>query len=255
LRALEADSLLAIAGKFGAFQFDPPSVRFTPVVDGYFLPRPPADIFAAGEQAHVPLLAGSNSEEMPADVVLRGAAPTLEKYRRAVANLYGTQAEAILKVYPAAAAGDDVLEAAQALASDRFTGYSTWKWIDLATRTGGKPTFYYYFSRVRPTIEPGHRAARGAPHAGEIEYLLGNLERTPTCAWTPADRAVSRIAQSYLANFIESGEPNAPGLPSWPVYASRGRLILDVQPRAALDRAAARGRLFDAIAVSPDEHP
>jgi para-nitrobenzyl esterase len=269
LRALRADSLLAIAAKFGAFQFDPPSVRFTPAVDGHFLPKPPADIFAAGEQAHVPLLAGSNSEEMPAGVVLRGVTPTLENYRRAVENLYGTQAEAILESYPAAAAGDDVLEAAQALASDRFTGYSTWKWIGFATRTGGKPTFYYYFSRVRPTVEPQHgainaagtddtalpapeRRARGASHAGEIEYLLGNLERSPTYAWTSEDRAVSQTAQSYIAHFIESGDPNAPGLPSWPVYASGKRLILNVQTRAEPDRAAARGRLFDELLSSHD---
>lgn len=174
LRALRAANLLAIAAKFGAFQFDPPSVRFTPAVDGHFLPKPPADIFAAGEQAHVPLLAGSNSEEMPADDVLRGAAPTQENYRKAVENLYGTRAEAILEAYPATQAGDDVLEAAQALASDRFTGYSTRKWIELATRTGGKPTFYYYFSRVRPTerstASPAPEGrARGARHASEIE--------------------------------------------------------------------------------------
>ena len=269
LRALRADNLLAIAAKFGAFQFDPSSVRFTPAVDGYFLPKPPADIFAAGEQAHVPLLAGSNSEEMSADDVLRGVAPTPENYRRAVENLYGARAAAILEAYPAAAAGDDVLEAAQALASDRFTGYSTWKWINFATSTAGKPTFYYYFSRVRPTVEPQHGAintagavgsalpapdgrSRGALHASEIEYLLGNLERNPTYAWTSEDRAVSQTAQSYIAHFIESGDPNAPGLPSWPAYASGKRLILDVQTRAELDRAATRGRLFDELLSSHD---
>ena len=269
LRALRADDLLAKAAKFGAIQFDPASVRFTPAVDGYFLPKPPADIFAAGEQAHVPLLAGSNSEEKSADVVLRGAAPTLENYRRAVENLYGTRAEAILQAYPAAEAGDDVLEAAQALASDRFTGYSTWKWIDFATMTARQPTFYYYFSRVRPTVEPEHgainaagkpgtassapqRRARGALHASEIEYVLGNLERSPTYAWTPEDRAVSQTAQSYFAHFIESGDPNAPGLPSWPVYSAGKRLILDVQTRAEPERAAARGRLFDELLSSHD---
>ena len=254
LRALRAANLLAIAAKFGAFQFDPPSVRFTPAVDGHFLPKPPADIFGAGEQAHVPLLAGSNSEEMPADDVLRGAAPTQENYRKAVENLYGTRAEAILEAYPATQAGDDVLEAAQALASDRFTGYSTRKWIELATRTGGKPTFYYYFSRVRPTerstASPAPEGrARGARHASEIEYVLGNLERSPTYAWTSDDRAVSQTAQSYFANFIESGDPNAPGLPSWPAYASGKRLILDVQTRTEL---AARWRLFDELLSSHD---
>jgi para-nitrobenzyl esterase len=75
-------------------------------------------------------------------------------------------------------------------------------------------TTYAVATAFRRSGRPSIGAARGAPQAGEIEYLLGNLERTPTCAWTSADRAVSRIAQSYLANFLKSGEPNAPGLPS-----------------------------------------
>ena len=43
---------------------------FQPVVDGYFFPEAPVEIFAAGKQAHVPLLAGWNSEEMNARTVL-----------------------------------------------------------------------------------------------------------------------------------------------------------------------------------------
>src|ERR1019366_5046695 len=56
LRAMPADRLLEAAGK-------PGMPRFSTVVDGYFLPESPAAIFAAGKQAHVPLLAGWNSEE------------------------------------------------------------------------------------------------------------------------------------------------------------------------------------------------
>jgi para-nitrobenzyl esterase len=268
LRALSAERLLALAGQFGAFRYNPPTVRFTPTVDGYFLPKAPAEIFAAGEQAHVPLLAGSNSEEMPPAAVLGDAAPTIEGYRSAVEKLYGTQAEAVIRAYHAAGPGEDVLDAAQALASDRFTGYSTWKWIELVTRTGGKPTFYYLFSRSRPMPNPEPDATSGAPavnggatkspqartrgalHAAEIEYVLGNLERSPMYAWTADDHLVSETAQSYFANFIESGDPNTGSLPPWPAYAAQERMILDVRPRVQPDGAAARGELFDAL-LSP----
>ena len=267
LRALSAENLLALAGKLGAFQFDPPSVRFTPSVDGYFLPKAPEEIFAAGEQAHVPLLAGSNSEEMPPAAVFGDQAPTLEGYRRAVERLYGTRAEAVLRLYPAAESGDDVLAAARALASDRFTGYSTFKWIKLTTDTGDKPTFYYFFSRNRPTPnlkgdavsrEPAGKPrspgtavpqvrAGGAIHSAEIEYVLGNLDRSPMYAWTSEDRQVSLAAQHYFARFIESGDPNARGLPNWPAYAAKQRMILDVRPRAEPDWAAARGLWIDEL--------
>jgi para-nitrobenzyl esterase len=247
LRALSAAKLLEMAGKFGAFQYNPIVVRFTPTVDGYFFPKAPAQIFAAGEQAHVPLLVGSNSEEMGATAVLGDAAPTIEAYRSAVSRLYGAQAEAVVRAYPAAAAGNPVLDAAQALGSDRFTGYSTWKWIELSSRTGNKPTFYYYFTR--PTLLPNPKAgparARGARHSAEIEYVLGNLDRSPMYAWTAEDRAVSEVAQGYFVCFIESGDPNTTGLPTWPPYSTGRRMILDVQPRAQMDAAAVRGRLFD----------
>ena len=40
-----------------------PGTRFPIVVDGYFLPKTVPEIFAAGQQARVPLLAGWNSQE------------------------------------------------------------------------------------------------------------------------------------------------------------------------------------------------
>ena len=249
LRALSADKLLALEEKFAPFQFNPPSIRFTATVDGYFLPKAPAEIFAAGEQAHVPLLAGSNSEEMGPEAVLGDAAPTLENYRNAVRKLYGTQAEAVLRLYPAAKSGDSVLDAAQALAGDRFIGYGTFKWVELATATGGKPTFYYYFSRSRPRLSGP--PSRGALHSAEIEYVLGNLARSPMYKWTSQDRQVSKVAQDYFVHFIEAGDPNAPGLPDWPAYTTRQRMNLDVRPRAMTDQSAARGHLFDNLQASP----
>lgn len=256
LRALPAERLLELAAKFGVF-------RFPRTIDGYFFAKSPQEIYRAGEQARVPLLAGSNSEEMSAAVVLGTAAPTLQNYHSAVARLYGKEADAVLKTYPAESDGDPVLDAAQALASDRFIAHSTWKWMDLATRTGGKPTFYYYFSRKRPPLEPGaegstgtgQAAPRGAVHAAEIEYALGNLHLSPMYGWAPEDRRLSEAMQAYLAQFIASGDPNTSSLPRWPEYVSGQRMIFDVSIRAEADFAAARGRVLEAISSAAAEAP
>ena len=53
LRALPADAILAAA----------PGLGFRPIIDGWFLPRSPAEIFAAGEHSDVPLMAGWNKDE------------------------------------------------------------------------------------------------------------------------------------------------------------------------------------------------
>ena len=231
LRALPAQTLLDAATKAERF-------RTLPVVDGWFLPRPPAEIFAAGDQARVPLLAGSNTEEGPAAWLLgQGAPPTLEAYRAGVARLYGDRAEQVLAAYPAAADGAPVLEAARALASDRFIALSTWRWMDVSTRTGLKPTYYYLYAQPRPATKADPAAPRpeGAVHSAEIEYAMGDLDLNAVYAWTPEDRATSRALQGYFANFIKTGDPNGPDLPEWPRYATGLRMTIGPAPHAEPD--------------------
>src|SRR5207244_1236547 len=111
-------------------------------VDGYFFPKPPIEIYAAGEQAHVPLLVGSNNGEIGYAGVLGREKPTAENYRKALQRLYGDKADEVFALYPASTE-TEVMDAARDLASDRFISYSTWKWLDLSTKTGGKWTYYY----------------------------------------------------------------------------------------------------------------
>src|SRR5262249_113926 len=80
-RAMTAEQLLEATAK-------PGQTWFTPTIDGYFFPKSPFDIYAAGEQSHVPLLAGVNSEEMGYFAVLGIEKPTLENYRKSLERLY-----------------------------------------------------------------------------------------------------------------------------------------------------------------------
>jgi para-nitrobenzyl esterase len=160
------------------------------------------------------------------------------------------------------------MDAAQDLASDRFISYSTWKWTELATKTGGKPTYYYRYERPRPPMrpemgdaqpglaggvirnpQPGNApprpASRGAVHSAEIEYAMGNLDSNKVYAWTPDDYKVSKTMQEYFANFIKTGNPNGKGLPNWPKFAEGQRLIIDVNTRADADRHRARYEFLD----------
>src|SRR5262249_20234851 len=117
LRAMSAEQLLDASTQNG-IQFP------SPTVDGYFFPKAPIEIYAAGEQAHVPLMVGSNSAEVPYMALLGRDKPTLENYKKTVQKLYGDKADKVLKLYPASTESE-VMAAAQALASDRFISYST----------------------------------------------------------------------------------------------------------------------------------
>ena len=235
LRALSAEKLLEATAKPGI-------PRFWPTVDGYFLPEFPVEIFAKGQQAHVPLLAGWNSAEIPARALLGPDEPTPENYANAVKKLYGKRADQVLKLYPGST-GEEVLQSASALASDRLIVYGTWKWIDLHRKTGRSPVFRYLYSHPRP-------GATGASHAAEIEYAMGNLATNTVVAWTPDDYKVSEIFQRYFSNFVKTGDPNGPGVQTWPAV-NPGRIVqvmhIDVKTRAQPERARDRYPFLDRV--------
>ena len=259
LRAMTAEQLLEATAK-------PGQPWLTPTIDGYFFPKSPFDIYAAGEQSHVPLLAGVNSEEMGYFAVLGLEKPTLENYRKALERLYPGKGEDVFKLYPASKDAE-VMDVAQDLASDRFITYSTWKWVDVATKTGGKPTYYYLYARPRPAMRAemgnatpglaggvvrGPQAAantrpqpRGAVHSAEIEYVMGNLDLNKVYAWTPDDYKVSQIMQDYFVNFIKTGNPNGKGLPKWPKFAERQRIVIDVNTRSEAEKLRTRYEFLD----------
>jgi len=264
LRALSTQQIFDAAAKRtgGAFPL---------AIDGYFLTKLPADTFAAGNQAHVPLLAGSNSQEMGSRQLLGADPVTPDGFEQAVRRQFTTGADEVLKAY-APSKPEDVEQAATDLASDRFIAYSTWKWMDAHGRTGGNPVYYYYYSHPRPamtaamgnavpglaggvTTAPNTNVSRqppprGAVHSAEIEYAMGNLETNKVFEWTPDDFTVSQKMQGYFANFIKTGNPNGSGLPEW--QAANGgavvkRMRLDVEPRLETETRAKRYEVLDKV--------
>ena len=230
-------------------------VRFSTTLDGYFLSKPLTAIFEAGEQAKIPLLAGSNTQEQAARSVLGEGAPSPETLASAIKRFYGDKSGDILKAYSATTT-DEVYEAATHLASARFVGFSTWKWTELQMKTGGRPVYRYLYARPRPAYlgMPGQPAPqqgrggkgagrgsqqsagpRGASHSAEIQYAMGNLDLDKRYTWEPDDYEVSKVMQAYFVNFIKTGNPNGPGLPEWPAYRADDnyqRMRIDVKSHA-----------------------
>jgi para-nitrobenzyl esterase len=261
LRALPAEKLLALTGKQGV-------PWFSLTLDGYFLPKDPMAIFAAGEQAMVPLLVGWNSEEMNYRAVMGGDEPTIENFQKAVRRLYPNCGDQALKVYHPANPGE-VIAVATDLASDRFIAYSTWKWADLHSRTGSKPVYRYYYAHPRPAMRPEMGNATpglaggvnrnpgnnpppprptGAVHSAEIEYCLGNLSKNTVYAWTSDDDKVSEVMQSCFASFIKTALPQGKGLPKWPVINKDKAvqfMLLDVEPRVETEQHRDRYLFLD----------
>lgn len=243
LRAIPAAQLLDAASKPGVW-------KLAATVDGYFLPKSPEEILAAGEQAHVPLMVGWNSAEIPYQAFTGGDMPTPENYEKKVKQQFPDNADEVLKLYPGTTQ-EEVIKSATALASDRFIAYSTWKWADLQSKTGEKPVYRYVFSTPRPPeVKPSAnnnstlpKALVGASHASEIEFAMGNLESNKVYAWTPDNYKVSALMENYFANFIKTGNPNGKGLPKWEPNTKDSKVkFMNIDVNTKLEAENDRGR-------------
>ncbi|HKG14667.1 MAG TPA: carboxylesterase family protein [Pyrinomonadaceae bacterium] len=274
LRALSTRQVLDAATRGGFASIG----RFPITVDGYFFPEDPAAIFAAGRQAHVPLLVGWNTEEMTWLALLQGKEPTRENYEASVRALYGANAAEVLNAYPASTRAE-VIAAATDLAGDRFIAYSTWKWAELHAKTGAGRVYRYLYARPRPPMRaemgnasaglaggvvrgpsaappPPPPPALGAVHSAEIEYALGNLSTNEVYPWMPDDYKVSKLMQEFFANFIKRGDPNGPGLPPWPAAAVTREglpefMRINVDSRAEPDTKRGRYLLLERLSAKP----
>lgn len=248
LRAMPAQQVQEIGGR-------QESPQFFAIADGYVLPRQPAEIYAAGEQAKVPLLAGWNSQEGSAAMLLGKEAPTAQSLAAAVTRLYGENPEsaAVLQAYQSGE--PDIAQAATRLSSDRFIGYSTWKWLTAHARSAGQPVYRYYYTQPRPASKAGDiAAASGATHSAEIEYALGNLSLNPVYAWGADDRRASKLLQGYFVQFIRNGDPNGAGLPRWPAITADGGgqlMQLGAQAKAVTIGDAARYQALGQARTAP----
>ena len=209
LRAAPAEAILAAA----------PGLGCRPIVDGYFLPKPPAEIFAAGEQSDVPLMAGWNKDEGFNFTLLQGDGAK-RPYPDLARDIFGARTEEALRWYPGGSPELDTTSA-RALGGDLTIIHSTWSWIEAQKAHGRAEIFRFRFDRAPLTPQGWFGAASsrdaGAFHAGEILYVFDNLDAFP---WLidDSDRALATLASSYWINFVRTGDPNGAGLPEWPSF-------------------------------------
>ena len=235
-QALGTDSLAALRAKSGdellkAALKERSTVRFSTVVDGYFLPESVANAYEDGKQAHVPLLAGWNADEQGPKTIFGDQDETAANFKEWVQKHYGDKSETLLRAYPAATDAQ-AKESAGNLASDLFIAYGTWKWIEVHAATCGCPVYRYRFEDA-PPMKGG--ASRGAYHSAEIEFVFEALRSKPL-PWRPEDKKLSDLMSTYWTNFAKTGDPNGRGLPFWPSYQSRTKyqvMHLNANPKAA----------------------
>lgn len=233
LRALPASKLLeGDAGMIGH-----------PVIEPYLLPVAPYDVFASGHQADVPVLLGSNADEARALTdVSRVKAAT---FAADLEHSFGPLPAAIVAAYPH---GTDA-QARQArldLERDLRFGWDMWAWARLSAGSAHASVYFYNFEQSPPFPAGSVYQDWGASHYAELWYVFDHLDQTPW-AWTPGDRRLAASMAGYWSNFAKSGNPNGPGLPTWPAYRGNdaGVMLLRDPPSVGGVPGLDRLRVFD----------
>lgn len=158
-----------------------------PIIDGWIIPEDLSITFANGKQNKVDVITGFNKDEHTG---FGGANNTNTAQRDGIA-------------------------------------YHSRLFAEKQTQIGKKA--YWYTFTHEPPVEPPAPNLR-ATHAAEMVYVFNNLHAprmipdrsSPKLAMeSPKDRAIADMMSSYWVNFAKKGDPNGPGLPTWPAFKDR----------------------------------
>lgn len=226
-----------------------------PSVDGKVLPQTIQATYAAGANSKVPVINGTNENEMLLFVALtefgarfaakppnfnpadRSFLMTPEAYltgAKAAAAQQGLSVEDLTqKYYPLSRFGDD-LALQPSLATGAAGTASTFSChgVNVSARIAaqGSPVWMYEFRDQTAVPLVGLLGGRyvlslpqGAAHAYELPYLFGmaasqNAEQT----------ALKATMSTYWANFAKTGNPNGAGAPAWAGFKGGTVQALDV---------------------------
>lgn len=227
----------------GAFTFNSP---FSPVADGRVLPGNPFDPAAPAGSADVPLLIGTNRDEMT--LFLFGRLPgimTDGMARSGMGRLAGDAKDQVFEHYrgrmPDASAKDLIITAG----SDMFRAPSLLV-ADRKVALGTAPVYVYLFTWETPILEGRLKAT----HALDIPFVFDNADLVPSFTGKDPERfkLAEQMSSAWIA-FARTGNPNHPGLPEWPAYTTekRSTLIFDLPARLENDPRPEERQLWQSL--------
>jgi para-nitrobenzyl esterase len=229
--------------------------QFHPVVDGKVLPAHPFHPVAAPAAADVPLIIGTNKDEIT--YMLRNDMQ-FGKYDEAamrdciVGNLreffYDVtpdQLEDLIAIYSRTRPGATLHDMLIAIASDFFRNGS----IRIAERKASgspAPVYMYLFTWE----SPAEHGMLKSCHVLELPFVFNNVEPPVGLIGDAPERlTLAERMSSAWAAFARSGDPNHKGIPHWPVYRveERATMILNTECHVENDPRSEERKAWDEI--------
>lgn len=221
-------------------------VGFNPVVDGKHLPGGPFAPTAPAISAKVPLMIGTNKDEM---TLFFGFAPWLDgldeaAMRKRVQMFVGDQADRIIKHYRRARPNDSKRDLVLAIATDHAMRIPSLITADRKVAQHAAPVFVYMFTWETPVLDGRLKS----PHALEIPFVFDTVQTSGLTGDSPTRFALAdKMSSAWLA-YARTGNPNHEEIPNWPPYSTEQRptMMFDDQCRVENDPYSTERKAWEA---------
>ncbi len=237
LLTVPLEQLLAAQSKFSSFGN---GLAFRPVIDGTTLPQRPIEAIAHGSAAGIPLLLGTNRDEMRLFTMMDPAQGVFNM--SLLENMFGDQAKQVAAIYEATAGSQE--DAWIDILTDRTFRIPA---IHLAEHQSalGIPIWMYRFDWPTPVFGGQLKAC----HALEVPFVWNNLDKYGVSMLTGDSPARQKIAEAMHAAWIafaRNGNPNTQLLPEWPAYDTdrRATMLFNEEDQIVNDPQGAERQLW-----------
>lgn len=250
LRRLPAAKILeaqvkVLAGVSRASFSDRRRLGFNPVIDGRLFPGGPFAPHAPRTSAHVPLMIGTNKDEM---TLFLGHLPwvadaTFESLPESLVPYLGARSDEVVAAYRKAQPRLRPDEIAIAIVSDLGIRMPSLQMAERKAVQHGASVFVYFFAWQTPVLGGRLRSC----HTLEIPFVFSNLETAELTGNDPGRlRLGEEMSRAWIA-FARNGDPNHPGLPVWPPYSPgmRHTMIFDTICHLDIDPYGAERRVWE----------
>lgn len=233
-RGYQPQSLLAMDTK--ALSYYPLAV-----VDGGFLPADPMALLRSRRQDAIPILIGTTKDEGSLFTGLLDFPADEQRYRQHLDTVMPGQGDALADLY-AWRDHQPIGLAYSAMFADAMEHCRARRVAALWAEA--QPVYQYLFTEApsAPLLSlmslRHHRGAApiGVFHGAEIPYVFG-VNGVAGHIWRSRQRETRRLTMRYWANFARNGDPNGPGLPTWPRYQPEQADYLELATPATTGRA------------------